>query len=222
MPLQHDALVSDAFDEPVRPGPVRLLGQRGEANAFRVRAGEHHELRQLGEQRRERPLGHDEGGSSVGRLDVIDHLELSADRRRAGGVEEFLDRESDAGGIERLAVVERHARTETEDPRVVISPLPQLGKAGHEPSVRIVRHQGIVDVTVGTRLDETGLQEGVKTGWVGALCHDQPARERHSSRPTFGSGQAGLQGRQGDARTETRKEASARQVRRHCRSPRAV
>jgi len=68
---------------------------------------QHHERTQLGEQGCEWPSHANDDPAPVGRLDTFDSLKLGSNRRADGRVEQLLEREADALGAERLAVVKR-------------------------------------------------------------------------------------------------------------------
>jgi hypothetical protein len=142
----------------------------------RVSWWEHHQLGQLGGQRRERLPGDEHGRPRVGCLDPVDRIELRADRRRAGRVEQPLDRETDAGGVERLTVVERDAGAKAKAPRPLVERFPRLGEGRYEVPVGVERHQGVVDRAVGARLDQPGFEERVQAGRICRLGDDQPVR----------------------------------------------
>jgi hypothetical protein len=150
-----------------RYGPIPCGCPAGAAKPTRsAYAREHHELRQLGEQRRERPLGDAEGGSSVGRLDAIDHLELA--------------------GSSSISIVKRTLAASNGSPSWNVAPErrrkthDRSSRRSHDsassgtsrPSVAYVT-SGFVDVAVEARLDQAGLKDGMKPGRVRALCHDQ-------------------------------------------------
>src|SRR6266571_1180826 len=97
-----------------------------------------------------------------------------------------------------------HTRAQMEDPRALVSLLPRLGERGREVPIRVERDQRVVDVAVGARLHEAGLEEWMEAGWVRALRHDQSIRWRGSVGPGQESWKAACQNGQRDPRAEAR------------------
>ncbi len=141
--FDHEPVVLDQLDEPVRP---RAHGPERHALVALLRGvlwRHHREVQQPVDERRVRLAGHEVHGVVVDDVHSRDLGHVGAVRRLLLGIEHPLEGEAHGLGVEGLAVVKDHAAPELELPRRVVHEPPRLGQLGHDPVVPVAPDQRI-------------------------------------------------------------------------------